>query len=85
MFHYMLTNYLDAQLQKASYKILEDQTYFGEISGLEGVWANAPTLEACRNELRDVLESWIFVKLRHQEEIDGLTSSKDSDEHKTYA
>lgn len=81
----MLTNYLDAQLQKASYKILEDQTYFGEISELDGVWANATTLEACRNELRDVLESWIFVKLRHQEDIEGLTSSKDPDAHKTYA
>lgn len=81
----MLTNYLDAQLKKASYKILEDQTYFGEIPGLDGVWANAATLEACRDELREVLESWIFVKIGHQEDIEGLTSAKNSDVNRTYA
>lgn len=82
----MLTHYLDTQLGKATYKILEDQTYFGEILGLDGVWANALTLEACRNELREVLESWIFLKIRHQDDIEGLTTSgKDSGAYRTYA
>lgn len=49
------------QLAKAKYKILEDGTYFGEIRGVSGVWANAKTLEKCREELRDVLESWVVL------------------------
>ena len=81
----MLTHYLDEQLQKATYKILKDKTFFGEIPGIDGVWANSTTLETCRDELRDVLESWIFLKLQHQEEIAGLTSEKKPDTYKTYA
>jgi hypothetical protein len=28
------------------------------------VWANATTLEACREELQDTLEGWIILGLR---------------------
>ena len=31
-------------------KMLDDQTWFAEIPGFEGVWANAATVEACRSE-----------------------------------
>ena len=45
----MLTAYIKAALRKAHYKILPDgEGYFGTIEGLQGVWANAETLEACR-------------------------------------
>ena len=46
------------------YKILEDGSYFGAIPGLKGVWASANDLERCREELRDVLEDWLFLKVR---------------------
>jgi predicted RNase H-like HicB family nuclease len=49
---------------QARYKILsEDGTYFGEIPGIVGVWANADSLEDCRDELEDVLEEWIALSL----------------------
>ena len=51
-------------LEKASYKQLDDGTWFAEIHGFEGVWANASTVEACRKELVDVLEEWIILKLK---------------------
>ena len=38
--------------------------YVGKIPGLQGVWANADRLEACRNELREVLEEWIILGLK---------------------
>ena len=61
----MLTDYVEAAMSRAKYKILaEDEGFFGEIPGFRGVWANARMLEACRNELREVLEDWILVSLR---------------------
>lgn len=74
----MLNEYIAKQLKKAAYKTLEDGTYFGEIKDLPGLWANATTLEDCRNELREVLESWIFLSLQRGEDIKDLTLSGDS-------
>jgi len=57
----MLKNYIRAAMGKARYEILpDDGTFYGEIPGFEGVYANADTLEACRDELEEVLEGWIF-------------------------
>ena len=36
----MLTSYLFQKMAQAKYKILEDGNYFGEIPGLQGVWAS---------------------------------------------
>lgn len=72
----MLTQYVESAMRRAAYKILPDnEGFFGEIPGFQGVWSNAETLEACRDELREVLETWILVRLHHQLElpvIDGL-------------
>ena len=63
----MLTEYVQAALKKAKYEILQDDdSYYGEIPGFKGVYANAATLEECRNELREVLEDWILLSIsRH--------------------
>ena len=59
--HYW-SKYIDAAIGMAMYKVLDDDgTYFGEIPGLQGVWANADTLGECRKELREVLEDWIAL------------------------
>jgi predicted RNase H-like HicB family nuclease len=58
----MLTEYLDKAMRRAHYEILpEDGSYYGEIPGFAGVYADAATLEACRDELREVLEEWILL------------------------
>jgi predicted RNase H-like HicB family nuclease len=59
----MLTNYLRAALHRAEYKILDDGTFYGHIPGFEGAWANAHTLEVCRDELEEVLEEWILLSI----------------------
>ncbi|MGC2236589.1 MAG: type II toxin-antitoxin system HicB family antitoxin [Pyrinomonadaceae bacterium] len=60
----MLTQYIQAAMRQAKYKILpDDEGFFGEIPGFQGVWANADTLEECREELQEVLEGWIFLHL----------------------
>ncbi len=65
----MLTDYINAAMTRAKYKIIDDGTYFGEVPRLEGVWANAKTLEICRRELQEVLEDWLIVKLRDGDTI----------------
>jgi len=60
----MLTNYIRAALHQARYEILaDDNSFYGEIPGFEGVYSNAATLEACREELAEVLEEWIFFRI----------------------
>ena len=60
----MLTNYIHKAMQKATYELLEDGTFYGEIPECQGVWANAATLETCREDLQDALEGWIILGLR---------------------
>ena len=58
----MLTRYIQGAMRRARYEILpDDGTFYGEISGFDGVYANADTLEACREELEEVLEEWILL------------------------
>ena len=66
----MLTDYINAALRHARYEILSDDgSYYGEIPELPGVWANAETLEACREELRETLESWTTLGLARQHKL----------------
>lgn len=60
----MLTTYIQGAMRKATYEILEDGTFYGEIAGFQGVYANASSLEVCREELQEVLEGWIVLGLR---------------------
>lgn len=69
----MLASYIDKAMLKAVYEMIEDDnTYWGEIPNLQGVWANDDTLEGCRNELREALNDWIALRLRLGLEIPNL-------------
>ena len=68
----MISSFIESKLKDASYKILRDKTYFGEVKGLRGVWANAKTLEKCRAELQEVLEDWLVLKIRKGERMAGF-------------
>ncbi len=60
----MLTRYISGAIAKAKYEILpDDGTYYGSIPDFQGVWANAKTLEECREELAEVLEEWILFRV----------------------
>ena len=66
----MLIEYINAALAKAKYEIVEDDgSIYGYIPRLKGVWANAATLEACRDELTSVLEGWILVGVRFGDKL----------------
>ena len=72
----MLSKYILSAMKKARYEILEDDnTYYGDIPGFKGVYANADTLEGCREELEEVLEEWLFLRISRNlsiPEIDGI-------------
>ena len=63
----MLTKYIAAALERAHYERMEDdEGFFASIPELEGLWAQASTLEACREELRSALEDWLLISLARQ-------------------
>ena len=72
----MRSKYLRAAMRRAEFEVIEDDgSFYGRISALEGVWANAPNLEDCRAELEQVLEGWLLLRLSKGlsiPEIDGI-------------
>lgn len=60
----MLFKYIQVALEKAEYKRLDDGSWYAEIPGFEGVWANSTSVEECRKELIEVLEEWLILKLK---------------------
>jgi predicted RNase H-like HicB family nuclease len=62
----MLTKYLGAAMRGAKYELLEEGGYYGSIPGFDGVWADAVSLEECRDELEEVLEEWLLFRLSRQ-------------------
>jgi predicted RNase H-like HicB family nuclease len=75
----MLTKYIQAAMNNARYEILpDDGSYYGEIPGFEGIYANRTTLEACQEELQEVLEEWLLLRISQHlplPQIDGIKLS----------
>ncbi len=65
----MLNDFILAALRHAKYEILENGNIYAEIPGLQGIWADGKTVEECRNELVEVIEGWLFLKLRDGDPI----------------
>jgi len=65
----MIAEYISAALKMAEYKRLEDGSWFAEIPGFDGVWANGETVEICRSELSEVLEEWLILKIRDNDPL----------------
>jgi predicted RNase H-like HicB family nuclease len=60
----LLTKYIQAAMNNAHNEILpDDGSYYGEIPGFEGIYANTTKLEACREELQEVLEKWLLLRI----------------------
>ena len=70
----MLASYLDQAMEQAVYEIIEDErTYWGEIPGLQGVWARHATLEGCRRDLREALSDWLALRLQLDLDIPAMS------------
>lgn len=66
----MLVRYIETAMHHARYEILgDDEGFYGEIPPCRGVFANAATLEACRDQLAEVLEDWVFLRVSRNLEL----------------
>jgi predicted RNase H-like HicB family nuclease len=61
----MLTDYIRAAMRHAKYKLMENGRFFAKIDECPGTWGEGATLEEAREELEEVLESWLICGLRH--------------------
>jgi predicted RNase H-like HicB family nuclease len=59
----MIRRYVDEALRRARYDKLDDGTFYAEVPGLRGVLATGETLEECRNQLAEVVEEWLLVRV----------------------
>lgn len=60
----MLTEYLREALERAHYELIKDEEpFYGEIHGLDGVWATGHSLEECRQNLSNALEDWLLFSI----------------------
>jgi len=73
----LIVKYINAALSHAHYEIIKDkEPYYGEISQLQGVWATGTNLEECRENLAEVIEGWIIIRIQKGisiPSIDGIT------------
>jgi len=60
----LFTTFIDAAIKNSKIEQLKDGTFYAEIPSCLGVWADGETKEKCLQALQEVLEEWIFFKLR---------------------
>jgi predicted RNase H-like HicB family nuclease len=73
----MLTAYIRAAMRQARYEIIEDgASFYGEIPAIPGVWADAKTLEGCREELESVLEGWLLLSVADHSPIPEIEGNR---------
>jgi len=71
----MITRYVECAMQHARHEVLSDGTHHAEIPECPGVWATGATRGKCLEELREVLEEWLLLRLHDGDplpEIEGL-------------
>ena len=72
----MIIEYCKKVIERAEYKKLVDGSWFAEIPGFQGVWANGDSVEQCRNELVTVLEEWLLLKVRDGDSVPEVAGLK---------
>ena len=72
----MIRKYISAAMENAHYELIDqpDQPYYGEIPGLDGVFATGATLEECRTNLEDALDSWLILGLQLKHPIPEINN-----------
>jgi predicted RNase H-like HicB family nuclease len=68
----MVTRYVDSALHRAQYQHLEDGSFCATVPSLRGVIATGASLEACRDQLTEVIEEWILVRVANHLPIPAL-------------
>ncbi len=59
----MISRYIAEALHRARYDVVDGGLYCATVTGLPGVIATGKTLETCRDELVEVIEEWLLVRV----------------------
>jgi predicted RNase H-like HicB family nuclease len=59
----VISRYLAEALHRAQYRTVDDGLFCATVPGLPGVIATGATLESCRDQLADVIEEWLLVRV----------------------
>jgi len=59
----MISRYVQEALHRAAYSVVDGNTYCATVPGLPGVIATGRSLEACRDQLAEVVEEWLLVRV----------------------
>ncbi|OGJ02958.1 hypothetical protein A3G06_01360 [Candidatus Nomurabacteria bacterium RIFCSPLOWO2_12_FULL_46_14] len=82
----MIENFLNYYLGKAKYEIIDSgKKFYAEIKDLRGVWATGKTLEECRENLHNVLEGWLILRLKKNLPIPNFKTPTSNIQMKAYA
>jgi hypothetical protein len=74
----MTTDYIQAALACAEYEVIEGiAPLYGEVPGLQGAWATAPSIEFCRENLEEVIADWIIFRVARRLSIPSLEELDD--------
>jgi predicted RNase H-like HicB family nuclease len=73
----MFSEYISAALSRARYEPLENGSYMATVDGLPGVIATGETIEKCREDLIEVIEEWIAIRLQRGFAILKIRSEKE--------
>jgi predicted RNase H-like HicB family nuclease len=60
----MLAQCLQQAMRHAKYELMENGRFFGRIPECQGLWAEAATLEECREKLLSTLDDWLLLGLQ---------------------
>jgi predicted RNase H-like HicB family nuclease len=59
----MIRAYVETALRRARYDKLQDGTFCAEVPRRRDVLATDDTLEDCRDQLAEVVEEWVLVRV----------------------
>ena len=59
----MISRYIAEALHRASYDVVDGGLFCATVAGLPGVIATGKTLETCREQLVEVIEEWLLVRV----------------------
>ena len=68
----MFSEDIGAALRRAKYESLENGSYMATVDGLRGVIATGETIERCREDLIEVMEECIAIRLQRSFAISAL-------------
>ncbi|MDQ3954613.1 MAG: type II toxin-antitoxin system HicB family antitoxin [Actinomycetota bacterium] len=64
----LIARYINAAVRRSFSEQMEDGTWYVEVPLLAGVWAEGKTEAEAETCLRDVIEEWLFLKIKDRDE-----------------